>query len=132
MSSGFDHMFRRACGGYRLHPKMVPHMWQPGQSGNPSGANGAVRPALRKAAETAAEARKPSPGAERVRRWRRKKRLGVVGVAFDVTPNSINDLIRLGWLPETLRGDKEWIASAIIQLAENAIRFRITPASRVS
>jgi len=27
MSSDFDRMFRRTSGGYRLHPKMVPHMW---------------------------------------------------------------------------------------------------------
>jgi hypothetical protein len=99
-----------------LHPAMRARMWKPGQSGNPSGVRKAYPVEL-------------SSGAERTRRWRERRRQGVVVVSFDVAPDVTARLIRSGWLDATKRGDKEAIATALIELAGKATELEVTPAS---
>jgi hypothetical protein len=108
-----------------LHPAMRARMWKPGQSGNPAGVSKAYAEAMRKMAMQPVA---PSPGAERTRRWRRKRQQGVVVVTFDVAPNITGELVRSGWLDENKRGDKKAIATALIELAEKAVALEIPPA----
>ena len=106
---------------------MRARMWKPGESGNPAGVNkacGEVMP------EMAMQTVGLSPGAERTRRWREKRQQGVVVVTFDVAPNITDELVRVGWLDATKRGDKKAIATAFIKLAEKAIELEVTPAPR--
>src|SRR6266446_6953114 len=74
-------------------------------------------------------ARELSLGAERTRRWRQRRQHGLVVVSFDVAPDITAELIRLGWLDATKRGDKEAIATALIELAGRATELEVTPAS---
>src|SRR5438445_1224019 len=110
-----------------LHPAMRARMWKPGESGNPSGLSKVYREAVR---EMSMRARELSLGAERTRRWRERRQQGVVVVSFDVAPDITAELIRLGWLDATKRGDKEAIATALIELAGRATELEVTPASR--
>ena len=110
-----------------LHPAMRARMWKPGQSGNPSGVSKAYTEAMR---EMSMQLFELSPGAERTRRWRQKRQQGVVVVSFDVAPDVTGKLVRLGWLDATKRGDKEAIATALIELAGKATKLEVTPASR--
>ncbi len=71
-----------------------------------------------------------SPGAERTRRWRGRRQQGVVVVSFDVAPDVTGKLVHLGWLDPNKRGDKEAIATAFIELAENVAELEIKPSSR--
>ena len=103
-----------------LHPAMRARMWKPGQSGNPAGVSKAYAEAVRQL----------SLGAERTRRWRQKRRQGVTVVRLDVAPDITAKLIGLGWLDATKRGDKEAIATALIELAEKSTELEVTPASR--
>jgi hypothetical protein len=131
MSSDFERMFRRACGGYRLHPKMVPHMWQPGQSGNPSGSNGAVRRA-HKAAEQAAEQRNnPSPGALRMRRFRQRRKHGDISVELQLYQAGTERLIELGWLRAIDRANRKAVTEAFLKFAGRAFNLGVEPTSRV-
>ena len=110
-----------------LHPAMRARMWKPGESGNPSGVSKAYAEAVR---EISMRARDLSLGAERTRRWRRRRQHGLVVVSFDVAPDVTGKLVHLGWLDATKRGDKEAIATAFIELAEKATELEMTPASR--
>ena len=101
---------------------MRARMWKPGQSGNPSGVSTMREMSMQPVAL--------SPGAERTRRWRHKRRQGVVVVSFDVTRDVTGKLVRLGWLDATKRGDKDAIATALIELAGKATELEVTPASR--
>ena len=103
-----------------LHSAMRARMWKPGQSGNPAGVSKAYAEAVRQL----------SLGAERTRRWRQKRRQGVTVVRLDVAPDITAKLIGLGWLDATKRGDKEAIATALIELAEKSTELEVTPASR--
>ncbi len=107
-----------------LHPAMRARMWKPGQSGNPAGVSKAYAEAM------SMRARELSLGAERTRRWRQRRQHGLVVVSFDVAPDITAELIRLGWLDATKRGDKEAIATALIELAGRATELEVTPASR--
>jgi len=111
----------------RLHPAMVERMWKPGQSGNPSGVSKAYAEAMREMSVLPIEL---SPGAERTRRWRERRQQGVVVVHLDVAPDVAGRLVSLGWLDASRRGDREAIATALIELAEKATELEITPASR--
>ena len=102
-----------------LHPAMRARMWKPGQSGNPAGVSKAYAEAVRQL----------SLGAERTRRWRQKRQQGVVVVSFDVAPDVTGKLIRFGWLDPNKRGDKEAIATALVELAEKATELEVTLAS---
>jgi len=99
---------------------MRARMWKPGQSGNPAGVSKAYAEAVRQL----------SLGAERTRRWRQKRRQGVTVVRLDVAPDITAKLIGLGWLDANKRGDKEAIATALIELAEKSTELEVTPASR--
>jgi hypothetical protein len=131
LAGDFERAWRRLAGGYRLHPNMIPYKWKPGQSGNPAGSSAARRDAANGLVAPQPAKRRdepPSPGTERMRRWRKRKQLGVVNVNFIVCPDVIDDLIRLGWLQETRRGERDSVEWAIIQLAERAIAMGITRA----
>jgi hypothetical protein len=134
LAGDFERAWRRLAGGYRLHPNMIPYKWKPGQSGNPAGSSAARRTAARDIAEgktvhPAEQRNNPaSPGTERMRRWRKRKQLGVVNVNFIVCPDVIDNLIRLGCLQETRRGERDSVEWAIIQLAGRAIAMGITRA----
>jgi hypothetical protein len=89
-----------------------------------------IETAARAGKEAAADQRtNPAPGAERMRRSRWKRRQGLVIVNFDVAPDAIGKLIRLGWLPATRREDKDAITTALIELAEKAIKLELKPGS---
>ena len=106
---------------------MRARMWKPGQSGNPAGVSKAYAEAMREMSMRPVEL---SLGAERTRRWRERRQQGVVVVSFDVAPDVTARLICLGWLDATRRGDKEAIATAFIELAENVAELEIKPSSR--
>src|SRR6266481_3521754 len=110
-----------------LHPAMRARMWKPGESGNPAGVSKAYAEAIR---ETSMRSRELSLGAERTRRWRWKRQHGLVVVSFDVAPDVTGKLVHLGWLDPNKRGDKEAIATAFIELAENVAELEIKPSSR--
>jgi hypothetical protein len=106
---------------------MRARMWKPGESGNPAGVSKAYAGAM---LEMSMRSRELCLGAERTRRWRKKKRQGVTVVRLDVAPDITAKLIGLGWLDATKRGDKEAIATAFIELTEKATELEMTPASR--
>ena len=110
----------------QLHPAMRERMWKPGQSGNPSGVSKAYAEAMRGISTELVEV---SPGAERTRRWRHRKQHGHVVVSLDVPPAFTDELIRLGWLPASRRGDKNAIAVAFAELIARAIHLRTAPTS---
>ena len=94
-----------------LHPAMRARMWKPGESGNPAGVSKAYAKAMR---EKSMRSRKLFLGAERTRRWRERRRQGVVVVTFDVAPDVTTKLIRFGWLDPNKHDDKEALATALI------------------
>jgi hypothetical protein len=51
-------------------------------------------------------------------------------LSFDVAPDVTGKLIRFGWLDATKRGDKEAVATALIELAEKATELEVSSASR--
>jgi hypothetical protein len=106
---------------------MRARMWKPGQSGNPAGVSKVYAEAMR---EMSMQPIELSLGAERTRRWRERRRQGVVVVTFDVAPDVTTKLIRFGWLDPNKHDDKEALATALIELAEKATEFEVTPASR--
>ncbi len=106
---------------------MQARMWKPGQSGNPAGVSKAYAEAMREISVRSGEL---SLGAERTRRWRQKRQQGVSVVRLDVAPDITTKLIRFGWLDASRRGDREAIATALIELARRATELEITPASR--
>jgi hypothetical protein len=110
-----------------LHPAMRARMWKPGQSGNPAGVSKAYAEAMR---EMSLRSEELCLGAERTRRWRQKRRQGVTVVRLDVARDITAKLIGLGWLDATKRGDKEAIATALIEVAGKATELEIKPASR--
>ena len=62
-----------------------------------------------------------SPGAERTRKSRERRRRGGVLVEFEVVGTALDQLIELGWLPANSRCDKGAITSALIELADRAL-----------
>ena len=106
---------------------MRARMWKPGQSGNPAGVSKAYAEAMR---EMSLRSREFSLGAERTRRWRRRRQHGLVVVSFDVAPDVTGKLIRFGWLDPNKRDDKEAIATALIEVTGKATELEVTPASR--
>ena len=47
-----------------------------------------------------------SPGAERMRRHRERRRAGKVCVLIELDPGTISGLVELGWLPGRQRDDR--------------------------
>ena len=62
-----------------------------------------------------------SPGAERTRRSRERRKRGGVLIEFEIVGSALDQLIALGWLPANGRGDKSAITSALIELADRAL-----------
>src|SRR5437016_2445533 len=63
-----------------------------------------------------------------MRRSRDRRRQGDVIVSIDIGPKVTADLVGLGWLPPSARGDKGVLVRALIDLIERAIEVRVTPA----
>ena len=63
-----------------------------------------------------------------MRRSRDRRRQGDVIVSIDIGPKVTADLVGLGWLPPSARGDKDVLVRALIDLIERAIEVRVTPA----
>ena len=62
-----------------------------------------------------------SPGAERTRKSRERRRRGGVLVEFEVVGTALDQLIELGWLPAHSRNNKSAITNALIELADRAL-----------
>jgi hypothetical protein len=73
----------------------------------------------------AAETR--SPGAERMRRHRERRRRSGVLIEFEVVGTALDGLIELGWLDPDSRGDRDGVRSAVIRLAARALTLRVGP-----
>jgi len=70
-----------------------------------------------------------SPGAERMRRLRQRRRNGDVIVTLQVGQDAAADLAASGWLPERHLGDRGAIMRALINLYRRAIQVRLTPSA---
>jgi hypothetical protein len=70
-----------------------------------------------------------SPGAERMRRTRLRRRHGDAMVSIEVRQDAIAALVALGWLPEPDHGNKAAIRGALIDLYDRAIQARVTPST---
>ena len=62
-----------------------------------------------------------SPGAERTRRCRDRRKRGGVLIEFEVVGTALERLIELDWLPANSRNDKSAITTALIELADRAL-----------
>ena len=62
-----------------------------------------------------------SPGAERTRRSRERRRRGGVLIEFEVVGTALERLIELDWLPANSRNNKSAITNALIELADRAL-----------
>jgi hypothetical protein len=62
-----------------------------------------------------------SPGAERTRKSRERRKRGGVLIEFEVVGSALDQLIELGWLPANGRCDKGAITAALIELADEAL-----------
>jgi hypothetical protein len=102
-------------------------MWQPGESGNPSGVSKAYAEATREVSMRPIEL---SPGAERTRRWRERKQQDVMVVSVAVAQNIVAKLIDVGLLEEAKFGDKEAIATALLEFVKRATELEGTPVPR--
>jgi len=69
----------------------------------------------------------PSPGAERMRRHRERRRRSGVLIEFEVVGTALDGLIELGWLDPDRRGDRDAVRSAAIRLAARALTLRVGP-----
>jgi hypothetical protein len=69
-----------------------------------------------------AGAQRPISGdAERQRRRRERRRRGAVAVQLVISPAAIGDLIRLGWLRDSDRADRQAVKDAFVQFARWAL-----------
>ena len=68
-----------------------------------------------------------TPGAERTRKSRERRRRGGVLIEFEVVGTALDRLVTLGWLDDNGRGDKGAITTALIELADRALALRLKP-----
>jgi hypothetical protein len=68
----------------------------------------------------------PSPAAERMRAFRARRRQGIVIARVRIAPETIANLIRLGWLDAADRGDNAAVTQALSDLIEQTIAMRVT------
>jgi hypothetical protein len=74
--------------------------------------------------ESRTEAPLPRPvsaTARRQRRCRERRRRGAIVVQFAIAPGAISDLVRLGWLDDSNRGNRRAVRDAVVQFASWAI-----------
>ena len=69
----------------------------------------------------ASSPRSISPAAERQRRRRERRRRGAMVVQIVISPASISDLVRLGWLGDSALADREAVRYAFVQFARWAL-----------
>jgi hypothetical protein len=62
-----------------------------------------------------------SPAAERQRRRRERRRRGAIVVQIVISPATISNLVRLGWLCERDLSDRQAVGDAFIQFARWAL-----------
>jgi hypothetical protein len=60
----------------------------------------------------------PSPGAERMRRLRERRRKGKVRFAIELDRRYISGLVELKWLPGNQRDDRAAVINAFCRLIE--------------
>jgi hypothetical protein len=63
----------------------------------------------------------PSPGAERMRRYRWLRQQGVVNISLLVGSDAVQRLTELGWLAPEGRTDRDAVTSAVVRLAAHAL-----------
>ena len=63
----------------------------------------------------------PSPGAERMRRHRERRRRSGVLIEFEVVGTALDGLIELGWLAPAKRANRDAVTSAVVRLAAHAL-----------
>ena len=71
--------------------------------------------------DPAQRARSTSPAAKRMRRYRKRRRSGMRYVRISLHVTEIDDLIRLGQLPEERREDAEALRTAVLSLLYRAL-----------
>ena len=71
--------------------------------------------------DPAQRARSTSPAAKRMRRYRKRRRSGIRCVRISLDLTEIEDLIRLGHLPEERREDAEALQTAVLTLLYRAL-----------
>jgi hypothetical protein len=65
------------------------------------------------AMQTAANSQQPSsPGAERMRRLRERRRQGRICFLFELDPGAVAGLVELRWLPASQRDDHDAVVNA--------------------
>jgi hypothetical protein len=60
----------------------------------------------------------PSPGAERMKRLRERRRTGRMCFMFELDPREISGLVELKWLPGSQRDDRAAVVNAFCRLVE--------------
>jgi hypothetical protein len=68
-----------------------------------------------------------SPGAERMRRHRERRRQGKVCVFIELDPGTISGLIELGWLPGGRRDDQSMVIDAFCRFIGYALDVTRNP-----
>ena len=63
----------------------------------------------------------PSPGAERMRRHRERRRKGKVCVMIELDPRMISGLTERGWLPASQRDDQVAVVHAFCRFVGYAL-----------
>jgi hypothetical protein len=77
-----------------------------------------------------ARAQPLSPVAERMRRYRKRRRLGLRSVRILLRVTTIDDMIRFGLLEESQRERPEALRAAVVHLIRQAMEARRHRASR--
>jgi hypothetical protein len=67
------------------------------------------------------ERQPPSPGAERMRRLRERRRQGKVCFIFELDPRAISGLVELRWLPASQQDDH----TAVINAFRGFVRYAL-------
>jgi hypothetical protein len=62
-----------------------------------------------------------SPAAERQRRCRERRQRGAMVLQIVISPASISDLIRLGWLHHSELADREAVRDAFVRFARRVL-----------
>jgi hypothetical protein len=64
----------------------------------------------------------PSPGAERMRRHRERRRNGLRSVTVELRDSEVNELIKRGYLAPESRADKDAIRTALYWFLDHDLR----------
>jgi hypothetical protein len=70
----------------------------------------------------------PTPAAQRMRRYRERRKAGAVLVELECPPDAIDSLVAHGWPDPARRDDRGAIGEAVCGLVNAAGRARLRPA----